>query len=328
MPAPEEFTTAMHPDIVTVGECMVEVYQAEGSGALLECSVGGDTLNVAVAAARLGATCGFITRVGDDLFGPLLLGRWSAEGIDLSQTRIVPGFNGVYYITLAPGGERSFTYYRRGSAASTLEPSDLDASYIGSATIAHTSGITQAISPSARAAVRHLAEIAKKYGVKFSFDTNFRPKLWTAAEARAELRWLLSYIDILLPSAGEEGEALWGTPDPQRIARLCVDAGVGVVAVKSGQEGCWVGSACVGPIHVPAVTGFRVVDTTGAGDAFDGAFLFALLRGADIYDAARLAVLVGAISCGGRGALGSLPNRATAAAEWIRVYGEPSPGWL
>ncbi len=313
-------------DLITVGECMVEMF-GEGLGGPMECTVGGDALNVAVAAARLGGRCGFLTRVGDDMFAPLLLGRWSAEGVDLSAVRIVDGFNGVYYITVDEAGERAFTYYRRGSAASTIEPADLQADYLARAAVVHTSGITQAISPSARAAVRRLAETCGELGVRLSFDTNFRPKLWTAAEARQELRFVLPHVWVMLPSAGDEAEALWGTREPAAVAEKAIEGGAKIVAVKAGAEGCWVADGD-GVEHVPAVSALPVVDTTGAGDAFDGAFLLALLRGARPVEAARLSVLVAAMACSQRGALGGLPRREQVVRAWAEVYGEQPPEWL
>lgn len=316
-------------DVVTVGECMVELYgeEAVSEEPMLKCTVGGDTLNVATTVARLGGKAGFVTRVGDDIFAPLLLGRWDREGIDLSAVRIVPGFNGLYVITVQPDGERSFTYYRRGDAASTLEPSDIPAEYIARAAIVHTSGITQAISHSARASVRHLVAVSRRLGVKVSFDPNFRPKLWPAAQARLELHAILPGLYAIFPSANEEEAALWGTSRPDLIADTCLQAGCQVVAVKMGADGCYVATPDAAQ-HIPAVSCYAVRDTTGAGDAFDGAFLFALARQADPTDAARLASLVAAMKCAGRGALGNLPRRGEVQQAWREVYGCAAPTWL
>jgi 2-dehydro-3-deoxygluconokinase len=313
-------------DLVTLGEGMVELY-AEGSDTRLRATVGGDALNVAVAAARLGARVGFLTRLGDDLFAPLLWERCRAEGLDLSFVRPCPGFTGLYLITLDARGERSFTYYRRGSAASTLEPADLDPAYLRRARFVHSSGITQAISPSARAAVRRLAFAARPWGLRFSYDPNFRPKLWTAAEARVELRTLLPFTFLLLPSAGPEGQALWGSDDPTVIARQALAAGCEIVAVKAGPAGCVVGTSHA-LTALPAVRHFPVRDTTGAGDAFDAAFLVALARGATPPQAGRFANLVAALKCTGRGALGALPTLPQVAQAWPLAYGEPFPTHL
>ena len=112
------------PDIISLGECMVELFSEEpiARAGSFRKAVGGDALNTLVAAARLGASTGFVTRVGDDPFAPFLLESWRAEGIDVSHARFVEGFNAVYFISLLPGGEREFTYYRSGSAASTMTP--------------------------------------------------------------------------------------------------------------------------------------------------------------------------------------------------------------
>ena len=316
-------------DLISIGECMVELYgeQAIEEEPLLRCTVGGDALNVAVAAARIGGRTGFITRVGEDIFAPLLLGRWSAEGVDLSAVKIVAGFNGLYVITVQPDGERSFTYYRRGDAAATLEPADIPADYLARARMVHISGITQAISPSARAAVRRVLELCAALGVPVSYDPNFRPALWTPAEARRELEATLCRVTVALPSASVTDEALWGTMDAEAIARYCLEAGCKVVAVKMGEEGCVVADANVCE-HVPAVTGITVRDTTGAGDAFDGAFLLALVRGSDVIEAARLGNLVAAIKCCGRGALGNLPDADMVRRLWREKYDDVPPQWL
>ena len=135
------------PDIISLGECMVELHSEEpiARAGSFHKAYGGDALNTLVAAARLGAGTGFVTRVGDDPFAPFLLEAWRAEGIDVSHARLVEGFNGLYFISLLPGGEREFTYYRHGSAASTMTPADLDPAYIGGARVLHVSGISQAI---------------------------------------------------------------------------------------------------------------------------------------------------------------------------------------
>src|SRR4030042_1579220 len=127
------------PDIVSLGECMVERFSEEpiAQARSFHKACGGDTLNTLVAAARLGASTGFVTRVGDDPFGAFLLESWRGEDIDVSHARLVEGFNGLYFISLLPEGEREFTYYRRGSAASTMTPADLDPAHIGGARVLH-----------------------------------------------------------------------------------------------------------------------------------------------------------------------------------------------
>ena len=297
------------PEIVSIGECMVEFF-CEGpiarAGAFTK-ACGGDTLNVLAAAARLGSSTGYVTRVGDDPFGRFLLDTWQAEGVDTRCAPLVPGFNGIYFISLLEGGEREFTYYRRGSAPSRIAPDDLDPDYLGAARIVHASGISQAISSSARATVLRALGIAKERGLKVSFDANVRPKLWSLEEAREAFHEVVAYVDIMFLGAPEESQALGLPQDAESVIRAGWERGIEVVAVKAGAEGAVVGAE--GEVRrVPAYAAGPVVDTTGAGDAFDGAFLHGLCAGMDAFQAARLGTVMAGLKCRGRGAIHSLPS--------------------
>lgn len=298
------------PDLLALGECMVELFSEEplAEAPAFVKTFGGDTCNVLVAAARLGTSTGFITRVGEDPFGPFLKQSWQAEGIDVSQARSVDGFNGLYLISLLPGGEREFVYYRQGSAASTLQPTDLDEQFIAAARVLHLSGISQAISPSCRATVLAAAQMARRHGVRLAFDPNLRLRLWPLAEAQDALAEVLPYVDIMVPSAPEESASLIGEGDPARVADHFLAAGVPLVAVKCGaagvlvahgEERTWVAA------HVPD----QVRDTSGAGDVFDGAFLHGLLSGMTPARAARLGVVAAGLKLRSRGAIAGQPRR-------------------
>jgi 2-dehydro-3-deoxygluconokinase len=298
------------PEIVSIGECMVEFF-CDGpmaQAATFTKACGGDTLNLLVAASRLGSSTGYVTRVGDDPFGRFLLEAWRTEGIDTACAPLVPGFNGIYFISLLEGGEREFTYYRKASAPSRMTPDDLDPDYLGSAKIVHSSGITQAISPSARATVRRAFSIARDRGAKVSFDPNVRPKLWSVEEAREAFEEVLPHVDILLLGAPEESQALGLPADAEGVIRACRDRGVRVVVVKAGGQGVVVGTADQ-VRRVPAYSAGPIVDTTGAGDAFDGAFLHGFCAGMHAFEAARLGAVVAGLKCRGRGAVQSLPHR-------------------
>lgn len=298
------------PDIISVGECMVEFF-CDGPMARahsFERAFGGDTMNLLFAAARLGCSCGYITRVGDDPFTDGLVESWRAEGVDLTHAPVVEGFNGIYFISVLEGGEREFTYYRAGSAASRLGPDDIDPDYIASAKIVHSSGITQALSPSCRAAVKRAFEVAREKDVMTSFDPNLRLKLWGLDEAREALAEVLPLVDIILPSAPEETRQLIGIENPEQATGYFHDRGVKIVAVKTGARGCLVSdgeSARRIPSHRPPLA----VDTTGAGDAFNGGFLAALCQGHDAANAAAVGAVVAGLKVRGRGAVASLPRR-------------------
>ncbi len=310
-------------DIISVGECMIELY-ADQPLAEAPCfmkAFAGDALNNIAAAQRMGSRTGFITRVGDDPFAPYLLKSWREMGIDVSHCRVVPGFNGLYFISLLPGGEREFTYYRRGSAPSTMEPADLDEAYIARARILLTTGITQAISPSARATALRAAQMARAHGVLVAYDPNLRLKLWSLTEAREALAEILPYVNIAMPGGPEEGRTLFGFEEPQAIVESLWAAGVELVALKWGMAGCWIGVRAEGSMtQVPPLPGVESRDTTGAGDAFNGVFLHGLCSGMTPVEAARLGMIAAALKVRGRGAVASLPSRE----EVYAIYREMS----
>lgn len=269
---------------------------------------GGDTCNVAVAAARLGGSAGYITRVGGDEFGRSFLELLEREGVDSSRVLVDPeGFTGVYFISLDESGKHDFTYYRAGSAASRLRPEDVDPSYLQTARIFHTSGITQAISASARAAAAAAIAAARSGGVTVSYDLNLRPKLLPLPQLRPVVEATLPLVDIVFLST-EDASYLDGSRPAEAVALELLARGPRLVVLKMGEEGCLVATAEGSPLRLPAYPA-RVLDSTGAGDAFDAAFLVEWMRGRPPEEAARFANAVGALAAGGLGAVAPLPSR-------------------
>lgn len=309
----------MTPEIVGIGEAMLEL-RAEGplsQATTFHNGTGGDVLNALVAAARLGSKTGFITRVGTDPFTGFLLRAWQQEGVDVSQCRQVDGFNGLYFISQLPGGERDFVYYRAGSAASTLIPEELDRNYIRSAEVLLLSGITQAISASARETTLRAARIAHEVDTLVAYDPNLRLKLWETwpgspvQNAREAFDEILPYVDLCLISAGTEITTLLGVTEPPAAIEQLWLSGVPIVAVKAGAAGAYLGDAELDEITpLPALAGVPAVDSSGAGDAFNGAFLHGLLSDLEPLDAARLAVVAAGLSAGRPGAIAAYPTRA------------------
>lgn len=297
-------------DIISIGECMVELF-ADGpiaTAPVLHKSHGGDALIVVMAATRLGSRTGLVTRIGRDPFESFLREKLTWAGIDILHVDAIEGHNGLYVISLHPDGERDFAYYRQGSAATTLTLHDLDPAYLRSAKIVHTSGITQAISPSCREVVRGAARLVHGHGPLFSYDPNFRRLLWSPADARVALHEILPYVDVLLLSAPDEAFELTDLADPAEIIDYFWSHGPKTVVVKQGHEGCVVGGNRT-ITRVPAYRPGPAVDTTGAGDVFNGAFLHGLAAGTDPVEAARLAIVMAGLTVQGRGALRYLPMR-------------------
>ena len=132
------------PDILSLGEPMWEMSAIPSEPGKYTLGFGGDTANFCVAAARQGASVGYITRVGNDPFGDALRAIWQQEGIDCSQVTIDDhASTGGYFVHHGPEGH-TFSYARTGSAASKLAPGDIDMDAVADAQFVHASGITQA----------------------------------------------------------------------------------------------------------------------------------------------------------------------------------------
>ena len=299
------------PDIIALGEPMAE-FAAEEPGRLGDMRTfrrgfGGDTANFIVAAARAGARCGYVTRLGDDDFGRTFLSLWEREGVDARAVIVEAGARtGAYFIARHEGGH-DFTYYRADSAASHLRPEDLDRAYLAGAKVFHTSGITQAISASARQTAAAAIQITADAGGMVSYDVNIRPRLWDLETARSAVE--ATFVRAHLVFLSEEDAALLypGVPAEDVVQRV-FGFGPRLAVMKRGAHGCVVASSS-GERHALPGWPVAVVDTTGAGDAFAGALVAAWLGGAGLEEAGRFANAVGAITTTGLGAVAPIPTR-------------------
>lgn len=295
------------PAILALGEPMIEFNQTEPGQPNYLQGYGGDTSNAIIACARQGAPCGYITRLGDDEFGRMLADLWQREGVDASGVAIdATAHTAVYFVTHDAKGH-VFSYLRKGSAASRMVPGDLPAGLIRGARYLHVSGISQAISESACDAAFRAIEIARGAGVKVSYDTNLRLKLWSIARAREVMTRAIALADYLLPSL-EDMQALCGLDAPDAILDWCFAQGAANVVLKLGKQGCIAAT----PEQRVAIPGraVKAVDATGAGDCFDGAFLARLYFGDDMVTAARYANAAAALTTTGFGAVAPMPRRA------------------
>lgn len=295
----------MSPHIVAIGEPLYELNQPRGADHFIP-GFGGDTSNAMIAAARSGADTGYFTAIGADRFGEALVGLWAREGVDASRVVVNGGAHtGLYFVTHGPNGHE-FSYLRAGSAASRLTESDIPSDYVGAARILHVSGISQAISSSAADAVFAAIDIAKSGKRLVSYDTNLRLKLWPLTRARAVIHAAMREADIALPGL-DDARLLTGLDAPDAIADFYLRLGAKIVALTLGPEGALVATEkrreTIASIKVEAV------DATGAGDAFDGAFLAEYIRTGDPFAAGRFAVIAAALSTRGYGAIAPMPRR-------------------
>lgn len=289
--------------IASVGECMLELSGQGGESWRM--GFAGDTLNTLWALKALSGDrpARYVTAFGDDPFSRDQIDFFARAGIGIGDSPVVAGARpGLYAITLA-GAERSFTYWRADSAARRLasDPAALDRSFADQALI-YFSGITLAIlDEAARETLLAALVHARSKGSIIAFDANYRPRLWRSAdEARAVVTAALAASDIALPTFPDEA-ALFGDASPDRTAARLQAAGVAEIVVKDGEAPALVVSGGT-RTSVPA-RAVTPVDTTGAGDSFNGGYLAARLAGSDPAEAARRAHAVAAAVVQVRGAL-------------------------
>ncbi|TQV71960.1 sugar kinase [Denitrobaculum tricleocarpae] len=294
--------------VAAIGECMVELRDL-GDGTLSR-GFGGDTLNTAVYMARRledTAAVEYVTALGDDPFSEEMMDAWRHEGVGISHVVRLPGRRpGLYVIKTDETGERSFFYWRGEAAARDIlsDPacrSALDT--IVDYDLIYLSGITLGILDNeSRAELLVLLDRVKAKGGLIAFDGNFRPALWPSFEiARAEMEKLLQRCDIALPSFDDEA-SLFGDKSPQDTVARLQALGVGEAVVKNGAEDCLVLADGTVSVVTPQKAS-NVVDTTAAGDSFNGAYLAARLLGQSAVEAAEAGHRLAAYVVTKRGAI-------------------------
>ena len=248
---------------------------------------GGDTLNTAIHLARAGLDVAYLTAIGCDPLSAGLKAEWAAERLDTSLILDHPTRStGLYAISTDSLGERSFAYWRDSSAAREmfmLPGIDRSLAAAESADLVSYSLITLAIlPPEGRERLFALCKRVRARGGKVAFDGNYRPRLWSSAqEARHARDAAIACADIGAPTLEDEAQ-LPGEPDAEGVARHWHTLGCAETIVKLGAEGCRLPDGNTLP--PPEIQ--QPVDTSGAGDAFNGGYLAARMNGASVKDAA------------------------------------------
>jgi 2-dehydro-3-deoxygluconokinase len=292
-------------DVVALGEVLIEVATLEPFGHDVPATLGvsGDALNTAAAAAAAGARVGLVAVLTDDELGRAIAARVAALGILTDLLRFRTGQQGVYLVHSDPQGEREFSYARAGSVGSTLRPDDLPAEVIAGAGAVVASGISCAVSATARDAVRAAARL----GRRFVYDPNYRPRLTTAADAARMLTELAPKSWLVTPSHPAETSALLGADSARAAAHRLRGLGAQNVAVTCGAAGVQLSAPGL-EAWVDAVPAPSVVDQTGAGDAYLGTLTARLVLGDGLPWAARQAAGAASLVVGGRGGTGYVPT--------------------
>ena len=266
-------------DITAVGEILIDLTQSgvnELGIPVFAANPGGAPANLAVAAARLGASTAFIGKVGTDSFGTFLRNTLTENKVDVSGMVTDPhNRTTLAVVALDKFGERTFSFYRDPSADVNLYAEEIPEDQLKNTKFLHFGSVSLTTDP-ARSATLYAAETAKKHGAIISYDPNYRASLWSD-EATAIERMLepLGLVDVLKVS-DEELPLLTGTTDLEAGSQILADKGIRLVLVTLGANGAFYRfDGKTG--HVPGVK-VKVGDTNGAGDTFFGATLAQLAK--------------------------------------------------
>ena len=303
--------TAGPGPLLAVGETMA-LLAAPQIGRLrhatsLTLGVAGAESNVAIGAQRLGWPAAWVGRVGDDELGELVVSKIRAEGVDVGGVVRDPDApTSLMLKERRTAGMVRVRYYRRNGPGARLQPGDLDPAQIAAAGVLHLTGITPALSDSARATVDHAVELARSAGVPVSFDLNYRSALWPPEEAAVVCRDLAARADLVF--AGDDEAQLLGLEgDPAELARGLAGLGAGHAVVKLGERGAV--ALVDGAVHAVDPVPVQALDPVGAGDAFVAGYLVETLTGRPVQERLRTAAACGAFAVTVPGDWEGMPSR-------------------
>jgi ribokinase len=289
-------STTAQRSIIAVGDLVWDVLVKPNSMLLpggdstgrIALAPGGSAANVAAWVARSGMPAGFVGKVGADVFGDLVVADLEREGVAAHVSRTKEHDTGVILVLIDRAGQRSMVTNQ--AADFHLLPEDLPEAALTACEYVHITAWSLFTNPPRAAAIR-AAQLAKAAGATVSFDPASYQMIREIGHDKFARYTADLPVDILFPNR-EEGEALTGETDPQTIAQELHERYNGaVIALKLDKDGCFV-IAKGHAEHYPTSDGL-VVDATGAGDAFDGAFLASYSRDGDLAAAAKFANKIG-----------------------------------
>jgi 2-dehydro-3-deoxygluconokinase len=297
----------MDHEVLTFGETMISL-RSNGLirlGAGFSSSLGGAESNVAIGLSRLGHRVGWIGAVGEDEQGELVLRTLRAERVSIIARVDQSRPTALMLVEKRLGSSVRVSYYRSNSAGSSLRYEDVEQYLVPGVRLLHVTGITPALSASARDATLRAVNKAKELGITVSFDVNYRALLWQQSEASEVLSLLAAQADILIASESEL--PLIGSGSHEEIASHALSLGTSIVVIKRGALGVTVVDRDV-KIDVPAHL-VAVIDTVGAGDAFSAGFLSGFLDNLGNQACAERGVATAAFSAANAGDWEGLPTR-------------------
>ena len=258
--------------ILCIGEILIDFTPVEGMEHSYTANPGGAPANVAVSVARNGVRSGFLGKLGNDDFGRMLKKTMEDNKVDLLCPELTDeATTTMAFVSLNASGDRSFTFARKPGADLLLDTKDVEKVDLSSWDIVHAGSVSQSGLPE-RDAVLLALERAHSLGKIVSFDINFRDKIWSFEDCKREFLKILPYVDLLKIS----DEELPFVGGKKNISSFMHEYGLTAVALTLGGDGSEIFFTDKSEVFSPMSV--KVVDTTGAGDAYWGAFLSSLLR--------------------------------------------------
>lgn len=306
-------------DVVALGELLIDftsISTDAGGYPTMAAHPGGAPANFLAALRKFGAKTALLGKVGNDAFGKLLTDTLQKAGIETrGLVRDGDVFTTLAFVTLDENGDRSFSFARKPGADTCIRFEELDLSLIDGAKVFHFGTLSLTDEPARSATVRAVA-YARSKGKLITYDPNLRKPLWDSLEkAKDQLLWGLGQADVVKIS-DEEVEFLFGLDPAAGAAHILEHYGVQLVFVTCGADGCFFKNPRAEGM-VPALSGIRAVDTTGAGDIFGGSALWKilelgiapeLLNEAQLREVVRFACASAGLSTTRPGGISSVPS--------------------
>ena len=283
-------------DLFTFGELM-SLFMAMDTDSVktakqYQLSAAGAEANVAVASHRLGIDVYFHSKVGNDYLGDAVIALMQAEGLKTDHFVRSNNYNGSLVRNRGQEEKLDVTYLRKCAAASTFQPEDIDEKVLANSKWVHTTGITAALSESARNTVAHALDLARKHKVRASFDLNIRLKLWSKEEASKALRELAHDVELLTGGV-DEYEIVFGGGDPETNLKIAAERGINTVIMTNGPEPMRILDRGERFDFVPDKV--KIVDPVGSGDAAIAGTICGILAGLSLKDAIKQGSKCGAM---------------------------------
>ncbi len=270
---------------------------------------GGVTANFLVAVARQGASCGFIGAVGDDSYGDFLIQDFKKEIVDTSYTIKKKGKKTPVNFIFIAKGEKTIIQSPH-MQTTKIEITDLDENYIAESKLLHTTIIHPKITEKA-------ISIAKRNGVKVSIDLESQ----IAQRGYDNLKNILLNADILIPNK-EGAKSITNTTTPKEAAKILIKKGIPIVIITMGAKGALITTEKFQK-QIPTFNVEQIIDTTGAGDTFNGAFSVAYwIKGWDIEKACRYANAAASLKIQKLGARTGMPIEKELM-KFLKEYEDP-----